>query len=340
MKAVVLDSVNKIEIRQVPVDELKTGEVLVKIEAAGICGSDRHILHGTYPANYPVILGHEFSGIIESAPTSSNFKVGSRVNINPNIACGNCKYCAVGIVNLCVSNWAHGVNRNGGLANFTAVPESQLFELPLHLDPRFGALCEPLACCIQGIELAEIKPGDSVAIIGGGIIGQLMVQLVKLAGGGVVLLSTRQKFRRDIAETIGATHTIDPSDLNSNDQFIGPRGVSPGGFDVVIECVGTSQTLQQSLDIVRSGGTVILFGVMPQDEKFEISPFDLFVRQVRLQGVFTGSMVHEKAANMISEGILTLDPLVTHVVSLDDVPHILSGNPLAGEVKTLVLPNN
>ena len=340
MKAVILDAINKIESREFLVDDLKTGEVLVKIEAAGICGSDRHILHGTYPANYPVILGHEFSGIIEIAPAFSKFKVGTRVNVNPNIACGNCKYCKMGIVNLCISNWAHGVNRNGGLANYAAVPDTQLFELPASLDPRFGALCEPLACCIQGIELAEIKSGDTVAIIGGGIIGQLMVQLAKQAGANTVLLSTRQKFRRDLAESIGATHTIDPTNLNSNEKFSGPSGVAPGGFDVVIECAGTKETLQQSLDIVRSGGTVILFGVMPQDEKFEISPFDLFVRQVRIQGVFTGSRVHAKAANMIAEGILILEPLITHVVGLDDVPHILTGNPILGEVKTLVLPNS
>jgi threonine dehydrogenase-like Zn-dependent dehydrogenase len=246
----------------------------------------------------------------------------------------------MGIVNLCVSNWAHGVNRNGGLANYTAVPETQLFELPASLDPRFGALCEPLACCIQGIELAEIKAGDSVAIIGGGIIGQLMVQLAKQAGAKTVLLSTRQKFRRDMAESIGATHTIDPTNLNSNEKFTGASGVAPGGFDVVIECAGTKETLQQSLDIVRSGGTVILFGVMPQDEKFEISPFDLFVRQVRIQGVFTGSKVHGQAAKMISEGSLNLSPLITHLIGLDEVPSLLSGNPLPGEVKTLVLPNS
>jgi 2-desacetyl-2-hydroxyethyl bacteriochlorophyllide A dehydrogenase len=340
MKAVVLDAVNAIESREVPIDEVVPGEVLVRIEAAGICGSDRHILHGTYPANYPVILGHEFSGIIESAPTASKFKAGMRVNINPNIACGNCKYCKMGIVNLCVNNWAHGVNRNGGLANFTAVPESQLFELPLSLDLKFGALCEPLACCIQGIELAEIQRGDSVAIIGGGIIGQFMVQLAKLAGAKVVLLSTRQKFRRDLAESIGATHTLDPSNLNSNEKFSGASGVAPGGFDVVIECAGTKETLQQSLEIVRSGGTVILFGVMPQDEKFEISPFDLFVRQVRIQGVFTGSKVHGQAAKMIAEGKLNLEPLITHLIGLDEVPRLLGGQPLPGEVKTLVLPNH
>jgi len=340
LRCVVLDGVNEIEARDVEVDKIQDGEILVKVEAAGICGSDRHILHGTYPANYPVILGHEFSGIIEEAPAPSNFKVGTRVNVNPNIACKECKYCKMGIVNLCANNIALGVNRNGGLANFVAVPETQLFELPLSLDPRFGAFCEPLACCIQGIKLAQIKTGDSVAIIGGGIIGLLMVQLAKLAGADVVMLSTRQKFRREIAETLGATHSVDPTGLNSNDKYIGLSGVAPGGFDVVIECAGVKETLKQSLEISRSGGTVILFGVMAQDVKFEISPFDILVRQLRIQGTFTGSKVHGMAAKMVSEGTLNFEPLITHQISLDEVPKMLRGQPLSGELKTLVFPNN
>ena len=338
MKAVVLDAVNKISLKSVDQDKLQSNELLVRVEAAGICGSDRHILHGTYPANYPVILGHEFSGIIENAGTSSRFKVGDRVNVNPNIACGNCLPCKTNLVNLCRNNIAHGVNRNGGLADFVAVPETQLFKLPLSLAPEVGAFCEPIACCIQGLDLANIRQGDSVAIIGGGVIGQLMVQLVKKAGAEVILLSTRQKSRREMAEKLGATHTIDPQNSNSNDPFIGTAGVTPGGFDVVLECAGTKETLQQSLEIVRLGGTVILFGVMPQNEVFEIKPFDIFVRQIRIQGSFTGSAVHSKAVDMVAEQSLVLLPLITHLVGFEEVPKLLMGNPLFGEVKTIAKP--
>lgn len=339
MKAVVLEGVNKIETREINVDKIVANEVLIKVETAGICGSDRHILHGTYPSNYPVVLGHEFSGIIESAPISSRFKIGDRVNVNPNIACKICKYCLMGLVNLCQNNLALGVNRNGGLAQYVAVPETQLFGLPISLDSKFGALCEPIACCIQGLDLAGIKPGDSVAIIGGGVIGQIMVQLAKKSGAQIILLSTRQKFRREMAEQTGATHSIDPSNLSSNEKFIGINGVAAGGFDVVLECAGTTQSLQQSLDIVRSGGTVILFGVLPQEQKFEITPFDIFVRQIRIQGTFTGSNVHGRAAEMVAAGDLDLAPLITHIIGLDDVPKLLCGNPLTGEIKTLVIPN-
>ena len=340
MRAVVLDAVNSISTKEISLTSLGSGEVLLKVDAAGICGSDRHILHGTYPANYPVVLGHEFGGIVEEVASDSLFKAGDRVNVNPNIACRECKYCKLGIVNLCENNRAYGVNFNGGLANYVVVNERQLFALPKSIDYRFGAFCEPIACCIQGIDLAEIKAGDSVAIIGGGVIGQIMVQLVKLAGAKTIALSTRQKFRREMAESLGATHTVNPNDLSSNDLFIGQQGIAPGGFDVVIECAGTSETLQQSLEIVRRGGNVILFGVMPQGEKFEIITFDIFVRQVRIQGVFTGSTVHQKAVDIVASQKLTLEPLITHQVGLEEVPEILAGSPLSGEVKTLVLPNS
>ena len=246
--------------------------------------------------------------------------------------------CKTNLVNLCRNNIAHGVNRNGGLADFVAVPETQLFKLPLSLAPEVGAFCEPIACCIQGLDLANIRQGDSVAIIGGGVIGQLMVQLVKKAGAEVILLSTRQKSRREMAEKLGATHTIDPQNSNSNDPFIGTAGVAPGGFDVVLECAGTKETLQQSLEIVRLGGTVILFGVMPQNEVFEIKPFDIFVRQIRIQGSFTGSAVHSKAVDMVAEQSLVLLPLITHLVGFEEVPKLLMGNPLSGEVKTIAKP--
>jgi threonine dehydrogenase-like Zn-dependent dehydrogenase len=138
---------------------------------------------------------------------------------------------------------------------------------------------------------------------------------------------------------LGATHALDPSAAHFNDRYNGVSGVAPGGFDVVIECAGTSETFQQSLDIVRKGGTVILFGVMPQGEKFEIVPFDIFVRQVRIQGVFTGSTVHGRAAEMVASGKLQLEPLITNVVELSEIPALLQGNPLPGEVKTIVLPS-
>ena len=117
MKAVVLDGVNSISTKEIALGSIGANELLLKIDATGICGSDRHILHGTYPANYPVVLGHEFGGIVEEVSRDSRFKVGDRVNVNPNIACRECKYCTMGIVNLCENNRAYGVNYKIGRAH-------------------------------------------------------------------------------------------------------------------------------------------------------------------------------------------------------------------------------
>ena len=172
------------------------GDVLVRVEATGICGSDRHMFRGEYPTALPVTLGHEFCGVIEAlGPGATRLQSGELVTADPNIGCGYCAACRAGRVNLCASLQAIGVTRDGGFAEFVAMPETQAIGLPAGLDPLLGAFSEPLACCLHGLDVAAIRPGDSVVVLGGGVIGLLMVQLARLAGAGVVVLSTRQAAR-------------------------------------------------------------------------------------------------------------------------------------------------
>jgi len=188
------------------------GELLIRIEVAGICGSDRHMFRGEYPTAANVTLGHEFCGIVEAAGLGvSRLLPGTRITADPNIACGHCAACRAGQVNLCSSLQALGVTRDGGFAEYAIVPETQAIALPADLDPLLGAFSEPLACCLHGIERAAIKPGQTVAVLGGGVIGLLMVQLARLAGASAVVLVTRQAERRALAERLGANATVDPA---------------------------------------------------------------------------------------------------------------------------------
>ena len=189
----------------------RPGEVLVRVEAAGICGSDRHMFRGEYPTALPVTLGHEFCGIVEAqGEGATRIRPGTRVTCDPNIACGHCPACRAGRPNLCHNLVAIGVFRDGGFAEHVAIPEMQAFELPDDLDPVHGAFSEPLACCLHGLDVARIQPGGSVAILGGGVIGLLMVQLARLAGATTIVLATRQAPRRALALETGASHAIDP----------------------------------------------------------------------------------------------------------------------------------
>lgn len=190
MKAVVFEAVNEFVITDFPDPELTADEVLVKVAACGLCGTDLHILKGEYPSTFPLIPGHEFAGaIVQVGPAVKEFKPGDRVCIDPNIYCRRCSFCRQGKVHLCENLFPIGVRRHGGFAEFCAVPQSQVYSLPGHVDFTEAALAEPLSCVLHGIELAEIRPGRTVLILGGGAIGGLLTQLARLAGAARVILS-------------------------------------------------------------------------------------------------------------------------------------------------------
>jgi threonine dehydrogenase-like Zn-dependent dehydrogenase len=314
-------------------------EILVRVEAAGVCGSDRHMFRGEYPTALPVTLGHEFCGIVEAAgPAVAGIAPGTRVTVDPNIACGRCPACETGRPNLCHNLIAIGVFRDGGFADYVAVPQGQAHVLPADVDPVHGAFCEPVACCLHGLDVARIAPGMSVAILGGGVIGLLMVELARLAGATTIVLSTRQAERRQLALSLGASHAVDPEAGDPVAGIAGAGGLVPGGVDVVIEAAGVPDTFRQSIALARRGGTVVVFGVMPKGEIVGVEPFDLLFRELRLEGAYLNPFTHARAARMVAERALELDPLVTRRITLAELPQVLKAPIGPGEVKTVVLP--
>lgn len=260
---------------------------------------------------------------------------GTRVTVDPNIACGHCPACRMGRPNLCHNLIAIGVFRDGGFAEYVVVPELQTFELPADLPAIHGAFSEPLACCLHGLDVARIQPGMSVAVLGGGVIGMLMVQLARMAGATEVVLSTRQAPRRELALSLGATQTVDPA---AGDAGAFNR-IAPDGVDVVLECAGVPETFAQAITLARRGGTVVVFGVMPKGEVVGVEPFDLLFRELRLEGAYLNPLTHKRAVEMIASGRLSLDPLVSRIVTLAELPAILAAPIPFGEIKTMVLAN-
>jgi L-iditol 2-dehydrogenase len=339
MKAMRLEGVGQLFTREVDKPTPGPEDLLVRVEACGVCGTDRHLFHGEFPSKPPVTLGHEFSGIIEAMGSQvTGFAIGDRITGDPNIACGRCSHCVNGRVNLCRNLQAIGISRDGGFADYVIVPQKQAFLLPANLNPMFGAFCEPLACCLHGIDLAEIKAGSSVAVLGGGVIGLLTVQLARLAGASTVILSTRQASRRELAEQLGATASVDPSASDIIEAITGAAGLIPGGVDVVLECAGVGETVQQAMKLVRPGGTVVILGVMAQGEKIKIEPFDLLFREVKLVTSFLNPFTHRRAADLIASGTIEVERLISRKVSLNEAPAVVSNPPGRGEVKVLVVP--
>jgi 2-desacetyl-2-hydroxyethyl bacteriochlorophyllide A dehydrogenase len=339
MKAMRLEATGKLFTREVEKPEGGADDLLVRVEACGVCGTDRHLFHGEFPCTPPVTLGHEFSGIVEEVGGAvTGFKVGDRITGDPNIPCGRCSQCVNGRVNLCRNLRAIGIHRDGGFADYVVIPYKQAFLLPANLDPMHGAFCEPLACCIHGIDLAEIKTGSSVVVLGGGVIGLLTVQLASLAGATTVILVTRQAARRRLAEELGATHSVDPALGDVIAQISSETGLVPGGVDVVLECAGVGETVVQATKLVRPGGTAVILGVMAQGEKVAIEPFDLLFREVKLITSFLNPFTHRRAADLIASGKIEVGKLISRRVSLDEAPEVVSNPPQPGEVKVLVVP--
>ena len=330
MKAVVLSAVNALAIAEVEKPKPGTKECLVKVLACGICGTDRHIYHGEYPSTKPVILGHEFGGVIEEVGPSSKFKVGQVVSVDPNIVCGTCPDCVAERTAFCPDLTALGVNINGGLAEYVLTPDSQIYPVKADLNPLHLAFIEPLACSIRGLDLANLKGGEKVAVLGGGVIGLLVVQLAKLAGASEIVLITRQKFRRDVALKIGATRVIDPNSEDVN--------TAVTNMDVVFECAGAVETFKQAQNISRRGGSVIVLGLTASDVTLEVNPFNIVVNELRIQGSFLNPLTQGRAAELVESGKLNLDILISKVVDLAGVQAILDAPPAEGDIKYIACP--
>ena len=241
MKAAVFYEKEKIVVEEVPVQEPGDYEVRIRVKAAGVCGTDMHIFAGAQGATQcepPVILGHEFSGIVEKTGAKvTKVKVGDHVTVDPNISCGSCYQCRKGAPHYCENMVATGVNFNGGFAEYCTVLEKQVFILPEDMPFEAGAMCEPLACCLHGIDLAEIQPGDGVVIIGAGTIGLIMLQLAKLTGAARVAVLEPMEERQKMALEIGADLAIDSIHSDPREEL---DKADFGSVDVVIECVHSS----------------------------------------------------------------------------------------------------
>lgn len=318
---------------------LSDGDVMIRIHACGVCGTDVHIYHGepgSADAEPPVVLGHEFAGeVVEIGKDVTKFKIGDKVTVDPNIYCGNCRFCQNGKKQLCENLTAIGVNRDGGFAEYCVVPESQAYYLFPDVDYEVGAMTEPVACCLHGIENIEIREGDVVVVIGGGAIGLIMVQLAKLRGAASVILSEPVKMRREIGLEVGADAAVNPMEGDLLDQIEAAAGTRQ--VDVVIECVGKTIATKQSFEIAGKGAQVLLFSVPAVDATFPLPLYDVFKKELKISGSFVNPDTHFRAASLINHGKLNIKPLITHRYDLEQVDEAIQKQMANDSIKVLVL---
>ena len=324
-------------VTDLPTPHAGPGELVLRNQVCGVCGTDVHIYHGepgSADVNPPVVLGHEYSGeVVEVGKGVTGFAVGDHVTVDPNIYCGHCAYCQNGKKQLCPSMEAIGVTRDGGFAQYSRIPASQAFKLEPTVPWEAAAMAEPLACCLHGIDLAGIQVGDKVCVVGGGAIGLLMVQLAKLSGASQIVLSEPNKKRRQVGLQLGANTALDPTRPDAQEAFAQVLG---GGANVVIECVGNVPAVKSAFQFAGKGATVLLFSVPKVDATFDLPLFDVYKKELTIKGSFVNPDTHARAVALINSGKVDFDPIITHRFTLDQLPEAIAMQMSDASIKVVV----
>ena len=330
MKASVILQPNRIETQEAPLPEPGAGEVLVKVMASGICGTDIHIFRGEYLGSYPVIPGHEFAGVIEKAGAAvTRFRVGDRVAIEPNIACDNCVNCLNNRHNFCLNWQAVGVTRPGGMAQFVTAPEKSVFNIG-NLPFEQGAFMEPLSCVLHGVERLDLEVAARVAILGAGPIGCLLLQVIRAQGAAQVTVVDKNAARTEFARTLGADAVLTSlGDL--------PRDA----FDAVVDATGVVTVMSRTLEFARHGGKILLFGVPPSGQSMTVEAFPIFRKGLTILSSFTSLRNSYQALDLLKSGRVMVEGLISHRLPLEGLERgieLLEGG-LEGVKKVMILPN-
>jgi D-arabinitol dehydrogenase (NADP+) len=305
VKALQIEKPNRVKLVEQPIPQPDSAEVVIQVMASGICGTDIHILRGEYLGDYPVIPGHEFSGIVQSVGRDvSRFQIGDRVAVEPNIACDNCHSCLNNRQNFCLNWQAIGVTRPGGMAEYVAAPEKAVFSIG-DLAFEHGAFMEPLSCVLHGVQRAQTDLADRIAILGAGPIGILLLQTVLLQGAVEVTVVEKVAARAQLAQEYGARRAFESLD-----------GLQQDHYDVVIDATGSIPLMERTIDFVRPGGTILLFGVPPSGQQMELEAFEIFRKGLRILSSFTSVRNSYQAVALLQSEQIDVSRLVSHRLSL------------------------
>ncbi len=314
MRAAQILAPEKAQVTSLDKPEIAAGEVLIAVKAAGICGTDLHIFHGEYEALYPVVPGHEFSGLVAAVGGDvERFQVGDRVTADPNIPCNRCPACQRNRPNQCHNLTAVGVTRDGAFAEYVVAPVGNVFPIG-DLSFAAAALVEPLACVVWGLQRVQVQPGDSVLIMGAGPMSSLMLQAVRCVGGVNIVVTDIVPGRLERAAALGASEVV-LADAHMDRRL---RALAPLGFDVVADATGIPEVLGQTFDYVRARGKVWVFGVCPPDSRTTFVPYDVFRKDLSIIGSFAVNRTFQESIAMIQGGAVQVEPLISHRLPLDD----------------------
>ena len=341
MRAAIIDRPGEIHVGNVADPTPQPHELIVRVGACGICGTDLHIAAGEFPPSpYPIVPGHEFAGEVVAVGSNvphgiglknTNITVGTRVAVDPSLFCGHCTFCRTGHGNLCLNWGAIGDTVNGAFAEYVAVPAANAYVLPDNISYREGALIEPISCAVHGIHRLAPNLGDTLLIVGAGTMGLLLLQLA-LRGGiakAAVLDLNTQRLER--AKQLGASHVS--TDINAL------LAEEPLGFDCVVDATGVAPAIENAYKAVKRGGKLMIFGVAPEESRISLSPFRIYNDEITVVGSMAVLNSYQAALDLVNSGVIATEVILTQTLPLDEFVQALDLVKRGVGVKTQVLPN-
>ena len=330
MKAAVIRDKNTLVTEEMDIPHPEGNEVLIKVYASGICGTDLHIYQGDYKGTYPIVPGHEFAGlIVEAGPNVRSLKVGDRVAVEPNLSCGVCYDCLSNRQHFCENTEAVGVTMPGGMAEYAVAPEPAVFPIG-DLSYEEAAFMEPLSCVLHGVERIDPELADRVLLIGAGPIGLLLLQSLRVRGCVRIDVVDKDKSRLEIAEKMGASATSD--DLSA---------LKKEHYHIVCDATGVSFLMEESILYVRPSGRVLWFGVPHKNAKVTVPPFLLFEKEISIFSSYTSLRNSWQALELLKNRRLNVKDLISHRLTLGEFGKGLEIQETHSEpaMKILIIPN-
>jgi D-arabinitol dehydrogenase (NADP+) len=338
MKAIVYEAPRQFKYKDVPEPKIESDDVLVRIDACGLCGTDLHIHEGEFAPSFPLIPGHEFTGeIVALGAEVKDLQEKQRVVGNSNESCGKCFYCMRGDFLLCLNLRAYGVTQDGGFAQYLRIKADRIFPIS-NLSYREAVMVEPTSCAVHGMEVLAMKPGSDVLLFGAGPTGQVLAQLLKLNGAGRLVVAAPAGPKLDLIERLAADEVVVIDRKNPDQHRARLRELSPTGFDYIIEATGSASVCEDALQFARRGATLLVYGVYPDKDTVRFNPFDVFRREITIKGSFAQIDAFPRALAYLESGKIKVKEIVTDEFALEDFGKVLEHAWARKGIKIAVIP--
>jgi len=338
MKALRYDKPKSFAVVETDLPKLRDNDVLIKVKACGVCGTDLHIHEGEFIAKFPLIPGHETVGVVAAVGKDvKDFKVGERVCADNSELCGECFYCRRGQALLCEHFEAHGVTMNGGFAEYCAYPAGKVFKIH-NLSDVDATLLEPASCACHGLEKIAPKLGSSVLMFGAGPTGLCLAQLLRHNGGAHVVLAAPGGLKMDLAKNLDAADVyVELSRENPEAQFEQIKKENPYGFDIVVEATGSAKILEDAINYVRRGGKLVVYGVYSDSARVTWPPSKIFGDEITILGSFSETYMFPATIQYLDTGKVKVGGIVNKTYKLEQWQECLDAMKNKSAIKAAIV---